>query len=95
MFTSTGDIVEQWKGHFKELFDVVDMPSIQEAVPGISGVLKSLSVAKANMVVIITFNKAAGEVEICNEMLKALDNLRVVWFTCLFNVASKSVPLIW
>lgn len=38
--------VEQWTEHFKELLIPLVTPSLQEAVPEISGVLKYISVAK-------------------------------------------------
>lgn len=48
-----------------------DIPSHQESVPEISGILKSISVAKVIMTEVVIISNA--------EMLKALEKVEVVW----------------
>lgn len=64
VLASTGD-------HYKELLN--PMPSLREAVPEISGVLESISMADMIMVVRnLHSGKAAGVDEIWPEIFKAL-----------------------
>lgn len=51
VLTSTGDTVDWSKEHFEKLHNPVDMPSLQKAVPEISGVLESIIVTEGTMAV--------------------------------------------
>lgn len=88
--TSTEDTVEILKKHFDK---PVDKPFPKESVPGIFGVLESISEAEVTKVAILYIEKAAG----VDERLKALYMLGVVWLTHLFNTVWRSgvLPFYW
>lgn len=71
-----------------ELFHPVDIPSSQKAMPEISDVLVSISLATI-AVRNLHSSKTAGVDEIQPKMLKALDKIEDEWLKRLFNAAWK------
>jgi len=81
-----------------ELLNPTSTSSEEEAESGDSGEALPLSLEEVAEVVKKLFSgKASGVDEIRPEMLKTLDIIRLLWLTCLVNVAwsSGTVPLEW
>lgn len=74
--THTEDTVEQYKEHCDKPLNPMDLPFLKEPVPGISGVLEPIYVAKLTMPVRnLKSRKTAG----MDDMLKALYKLGVLY----------------
>ena len=98
MLTQTEDIVGRRKEHFEELLNPGNTSSGEEAESKASGEAPPMSLAAVAEVAKQLFRgKAPGVDEICPEMLKALDNVGLLWLTRLYNVAwgSGTVPMQW
>ena len=98
LLTQTEDIVGRWKEHFEELLNPANTSSGEEAESEASGEAPPISLAEVAEVVKQLFSgKAPGVDEIRPEMLKALDNVGLLWLTRLYNVAwgSGTVPMAW
>ena len=98
LLTSTRDVVGRWAEYFEDLLNPTNMPSIEEAGPGDSGLGSPISVGEvAEVVKKLLGGRAPGVDEIRPEFLKVLDVVGLCWLTRLFNNAwtSGAVPLDW
>uniref|UniRef100_A0A3P9PV83 Reverse transcriptase domain-containing protein n=1 Tax=Poecilia reticulata TaxID=8081 RepID=A0A3P9PV83_POERE len=98
LLTSTRDVVGRWAEYFEDLLNPTNMPSVEEAEHGDSGLGSPISGDEvAEVVKKLLGGRAPGVDEIRPEFLKALDVAGLCWLTRLCNITwtSGAVPLDW